>query len=122
MEMMIASVIFLIASLGFSFGLIAALKTQYMAGDHYTAMTIARNRIQRARSLDYSSLTLLTEDKIRVDQLGNQSPAGFFFRTTSVTNVAANAVELVISVHFIKPDGGTSDVPVSLQTIIAEGM
>lgn len=122
MEVMIASVIFLIASLGFSFGLIAALKTQYMASDHYSAMTISRNRIQRARSLDFSTLTLLNESMIRVDNLGNQSPTGFFFRSTSVTNVATNCVEISISVHFIEPSGRTSAVPVTIQTMIADGM
>ena len=121
-EVMIASIIFMIASLGFSFGLIAALKTQQMAGDHYASMSVARNRIQRARSLNYDSLPLLKETDFRVDQFGNQSSSGLYYRTTSVTNYATNCVELVVGVRFTKPNGATNEVPVSIKVLIARGM
>ncbi len=121
-EVMIASIIFLIASLGFSFGLIAALKTQYMASDHYAAMSIARNRIQRARSLNFDSLGLLSESQLRVDEFGLQSSSGRYYRTTSVTNYATNCVELTVGVNFTKPDGATSEVPVSIKVLIARDM
>ena len=122
MEVMMASIIFLIASLGFSFGLIAALKTQHMSSSHYTAVTIARNRIQRARSLNYDSVGLLSETEIRVDGFGLQSSSGLYFRTTSVSNYAVNCVELIVGVNFTKPDGAMCDSPVSIQTLIARGM
>ena len=121
-EVMIASMIFLIASLGFSFGLIAALKTQAMSGSHYTSMTIARNRIQRARSLNFDSLPLLAETDLRVDNYGNQSSSGYYYRSTSVANYATNCVELTVSVLFTKTDGSLVEVPVSLQMLIAKGM
>jgi prepilin-type N-terminal cleavage/methylation domain-containing protein len=122
MEVMVASIILLIASLGFSLGLISALKTQYMAGDHYRSMTIARNRIQRARSLNYDSLPLLSESDIRVDDFGNQSSTGYYYRSTIIANYATNCVELIVSVNFTKPDGSLSESPVSIQTLIARGM
>lgn len=121
-EVMIASIIFLIASLGFSFGLIAALKTQYMAGDHYRSMSIARNRIQRARSLNFDSLPLLTESDVRVDDFGQQSSSGTYYRTTTVSIYGTNCYELVVGVKFTKPGGAVSDSPVSIQTLIAKGM
>lgn len=121
-EVMIASIIFLIASLGFSFGLIAALKTQYMAADHYAAMSIARNRIQRARSLNYDSLGLLNESEFRVDEFGLQSSSGRYYRTTSVADYATNCVELTVGVNFTKPDGATNEVPISIKVLIARGM
>ena len=117
-----ASVILLIASLGFSLGMISALKTQYMAGDHYRSMTIARNRIQRARSLNYDSLPLLSESDIRVDDFGNQSSTGYYSRSTVIANYATNCVELIVSVQFTKPGGELSALPVTLQTLIARGM
>jgi prepilin-type N-terminal cleavage/methylation domain-containing protein len=122
MEVMMASAIFLIASLGFSFGLIAAMKSQSMSSDHYRSMTIARNRIQRARSLNFDSLPLLEESDIQVDDFGRPSPGGHYYRYTGVTNYAANCYELIVSVYFLKPDGARSDMPVSIQTLIARGM
>lgn len=121
-EIMIASMIFLIASLGFSFGLIAAMKTSYMAYDHYRSMTIARNRVQRARSLAFESLGLLSENMVRVDELGNNSTSGQYFRCTSVSNVADNCMEMTVSVFYLMPHGITSPVPVSLKIMLAEGM
>jgi len=121
-EVMIASMILLIASLGFSFGLISAMKTQYMAGDHYRSMTIARNRIQRARSLNFDSLPLLSENDLRVNEYGDQSTTGYYYRSTVIADYAANCVELTVSVKFTKPDGATSEQPVSIQTLIARGM
>jgi hypothetical protein len=119
---MIASLIFLIASLGFSFGLIAALKTQHMAGSHYAAMSIARNRIQRARSLNFDSLGLLSESEFRVDEFGLQSSSGRYFRTTSVTNYSTNCIELTVGVAFTEPNGATNAVPISIQILLARDM
>ena len=117
-----ASMILLIASLGFSSGLISAMKTQYMAGDHYRSMTIARNRIQRARSLNFDSLPLLAEDDIRVNDYGDQSSTGYYYRTTTISSYATNCIELTVAVKFTKPDGAKSEQPVSIQTLIARGM
>jgi hypothetical protein len=85
-------------------------------------MTIARNRIQRARSLNYDSLPLLSESDIRVDDFGNQSSTGYYYRSTIVTNYAANCVELIVAVKFTKPGGELSALPVTIQTLIARGM
>jgi len=121
-EMMIAFAIFMMVSLGFSWGLISTLKTQHMASDHYRAMSIARNRLQRAKGLEFASLPLLAESMIRVDALGNTAPLGSYYRTTAVTNVATNCVQLVVAVHFTQPGGKLSAQPVTVITKIAEGM
>ena len=53
-EVIIASLIFLIVSMGFTAGFVAAMKTNYLAGQYYRAAHLARNQIQQARTLSFN--------------------------------------------------------------------
>ena len=56
-----------------------------MARDHYVAGSLCQGRIERARGVPYSNLSLFSENNTRVDDFGNVSvPGGRFQRTTQV--------------------------------------
>lgn len=121
LEVVIAGSIFAMLALGFSAGLISAIRTQQMAHDRYIATTIARNHIQRARTLPFNSVHLIAEDYIPVNEEGYFSQSGKYRRTTSVTNISATAVQMQVDVFVpLRRDAGLSDVPVSITTILAE--
>jgi type II secretory pathway pseudopilin PulG len=122
-EFMVASVIFMIVSLAFTYGMISAMKAQVMATDYYRSTSVARNRIQHAKCVEFSSLGLLVENRTQVDNLGNQNSTGTLFRTTTVTNITTNQVDVTVDVYYIVTDTGrTSNVPVTIRTKIANGM
>ena len=57
---------------------------------HYIAISLAKNRLERARNFLYNDLKLMAESDLTVNDNGNPDPAGRFRRTTVVdTNYAA---------------------------------
>ncbi len=121
LEVVIAGSIFAMLALGFSAGLISAIRTQQMAHDLYIATTIARNHIQRARTLPFNSVHLIEEDYIPVDAEGYFAQEGIYRRTTTVTNLSPSAVRMQVDIFVpLRRDPGYSDVPVSLSTILTE--
>ncbi|MFO7937858.1 MAG: hypothetical protein R6V06_09680 [Kiritimatiellia bacterium] len=58
----------------------------YSTKDHYVATSICQARIERARQVPYSDLSLMDEKNILVDDFGNLAVLnGRFRRTTEVT-------------------------------------
>ena len=56
-----------------------------MARDHYVAASLCQGRIERARGVPYSNLSLFGEVETQIDDFGNVSvPGGRFQRTTQV--------------------------------------
>ena len=107
-----------------SSNLLAAIKTNSMAADHYRATTIAMNRIQEARTYPFEDvmrmnsdvLTWITENGVESD-----SPGNALFRRTTVVSYPAdmtNTVEVVVSVILPQPFGRTNLPPVELRTMI----
>jgi|GEM_PF-711453 len=121
-EMMVASLIFLLISTSFTAAMLTALRTQYMAVDYYAATCIARNRIQRAKTMDYDSLPLLAEDDLRVDSNGTATSAGRYLRSTSVSNAAPWTYSVKVRVSFATKTGALSDQPVEVETLINSQM
>ena len=119
-EMMVASAILIIAILGFTAAYLAAMRTHRMAYHHDIAVTLAKNRLQRAWSLDYVSLPLLSESTINVDSLGAGDPGGEYSRTTVVdTNYLPGVTLIRVLITF--PDGrrgGTAPEAVELTTML----
>jgi type II secretory pathway pseudopilin PulG len=63
-----------------------AMSRYQMARDHYVAATLCQARIERARGVPYTDLTLLAETRSLVDDFGNLAdPDGRFRRTTTVS-------------------------------------
>ncbi|MDA0322666.1 MAG: hypothetical protein O2923_08125 [Verrucomicrobia bacterium] len=122
-EVMVASAIFLMVSAGFTWAYLTALSTHRMAANHHTATRLAKNQIQRARSLDYDSLQLLSEDSVSVDGMGNVTTDGLFKRSISVdTNAVANCTLVRVSVWFSLGKGRMSDEPVEVASLLTDGL
>lgn len=121
-ELMVASLIFLMVSTAFTAAMLTALRTQYMATDYYASMCLARNRIQRARTLDFNSLQLLAETQLKVDSIGNPTPLGRYQRTTVVSNVSPTCVAFTVKVSFATKSGIFNIQPVEVSTLLDDSM
>lgn len=72
--------------------IVQAAKLSRAARNHYIAITLAKNRLERCRGFDYIDLQLLAENNTVVDDNGTPDPRGMFRRTTGVnTNFVTNA-------------------------------
>ncbi len=124
-EVMVASLIFLMFCIFFLSAAIAAMRSQQLSCDYYTAMTIARNRIQRAKTFEHSSLHLMSENQVPVDGNGNISATGTYRRTTSVTaytNGSLDLYKVTIQVNYISARRSQSETPVEISTLVTEKM
>ncbi|MBT3294449.1 MAG: hypothetical protein HN919_14655 [Verrucomicrobia bacterium] len=121
-EAVIASVIFFVITGSFIAAYLSAMRTHMMATDLYRATCIARNRIQRARTLDYGSLSLLGEQDAAVDELGNVVQGGAFRRTTVVSATTPACTRIAVTVQFPIPNGRVTTNGVDVATMITEGM
>ena len=121
-ELLVASFVFLIVSAAFTAALLTALRTHLMAADYYRAICIARNRVQRARTLDFDSIPLMAEVDFPVDKYGDSDPSGGFQRTTMVSNTTVDRVAIGVSVRFPVNGGGLNEVPIEVSTMITRGM
>jgi prepilin-type N-terminal cleavage/methylation domain-containing protein len=73
-----------------------------VARNHYVAVSLARNRLERARTMDYNSLALLAENNVIVDDNGTPCPGATFSRTTTInTNWSANPTQKVTYVNVV---------------------
>ncbi|MCX7591648.1 MAG: prepilin-type N-terminal cleavage/methylation domain-containing protein [Kiritimatiellae bacterium] len=99
LEVVIALTIFGIA-VGAACGLIVGARTLAdNARNHYTAINLAKNRLERAGALGFDVLPLFQESGTLVDKNGNIDPNGNFRRTTTVTDVKSNLRELTVHVE-----------------------
>jgi prepilin-type N-terminal cleavage/methylation domain-containing protein len=71
-----------------------------VARNHYVAVSLCKNRLERARTLDYASVPLLAENNVIVNDSGMPESGAMFSRTTTVnTNtVSTNCLEMVVTV------------------------
>lgn len=66
---------------------------------HYTAVNIARNRIENARSFDFKDLAYLRESSTVVGVKGSPDANGDFRRTTTIVNVTTNLAQVTVAVE-----------------------
>ena len=124
-EVMVCSVIFVIFCVFFLNAAVASMRSQQLACDYYKAMTIARNRIQRATEFEYNSILLMSEDQVPVDGKGNITSMGIYRRTTLVsayTNGTPNLLQITVQVHYPGARRSLSAKPVELSTLTTSGM
>ena len=121
-ELMIACAIFLVVSVAFIGAYLSTLRTHLMSSDYYKATCIARNRLERAKALSFSSLSLMAEEEMPVDDDGNRDPAGAFRRTTVVSNNVVNCARITVQVRFPVRNGGLSEGSVDVHTMITDGV
>lgn len=97
-ESIVAVCIFGIAIAGMCALVVSARELSDRARLHYTAINIAKNRVEKARTLNFSMLDLFQENGVVVDYNGNPDPNGAFKRNTVISNVATNLVEIIVTV------------------------
>jgi Tfp pilus assembly protein PilV len=68
------------------------------ARSHYTAATIAKNRLEHLQSLGYDDLTLFGENGVLVDASGVPTSQGNYRRTTTVSNVNPRLIDAACKV------------------------
>lgn len=90
--------------LGICIGGVCALVVQSKemtdrARDHYTAVNIAKNRLEQARALGYDALSTFVEPATVVDRTGSPDDEGDYQRATIISNTATNLAEIIITVQ-----------------------
>ncbi len=69
-----------------------------MSRSHYIAINIAKNRIERAKTLEYSDLALVTENDGIVNVSGAPDENGFFKVSTELVAAGTNLMEMIVTV------------------------
>jgi prepilin-type N-terminal cleavage/methylation domain-containing protein len=122
-EVMVACFILAVGISGFGIGYLSAMRTNRLAKNHYQATCLARNRIQRARSVSFTSIPLLAETDRVIDADGNADANGLFRRTTAVAQTAtSNTLDIAVSVRYPDAKNAPHKTPVTMRTIISSVM
>jgi len=101
LEVVVALTIFWMIVGGMAFLFVQTKDIADKARDHYVAVNLAKNRLERAGAFDFTALGFLTETNVVVDVNGAPDTAGSYRRTTTVTAVPAstNLAEVVVKVE-----------------------
>jgi hypothetical protein len=97
-ETVVALALFAVFTTGVCKLLLSHRKVSDMARGHYTAINIAKNRMELVRTFDFGQINDFLEDKVVVDASGTLDTEGLYRRTTEVSNVSSNLMELSITV------------------------
>jgi type II secretory pathway pseudopilin PulG len=98
-EVLVAMLVFGIAIGGFASLALTMKQAGDGARDHYQAVHMAKNRLERARNVQFELLPMLSEDDVLVGSDGNPDPNGFFRRSTIVSNVAPDLYEISCTIE-----------------------
>ena len=120
-EVMVALALLVMFIVGAYQAVISALWLNQTARDHYVAINLANNRVERARNLQYASLPSLAENQLVMDadSLPN-TDNGMYRRTTLVnTNYGSNLTEVAVQVDIRnRRTGQFSGVNEALATVL----
>ena len=83
--------------------LLAVREASDRARWHYAAINVAKNRLERIQTFEFTQLSFFTEANTRVDNNGQPNGDGRFRRTTTFGPVKTNLVEVAISVEIMDP-------------------
>ena len=79
--------------------IVSARELSDRARSHYTAVNIAKNRLERASALGFDQLPDFHEADVVVDHSGNPAAYGHYRRSTTVLEAGTNLRELVVAVE-----------------------
>ena len=106
-EVVIASFLILLVMTSSYSLIIKSSELSRSARSHYIAISLAKNRLERARNFLYNDLKLMAETDLNVNDNGNPDPEGRFRRTTTVnTNYAPGLTEVIVTVKIRNPHTG----------------
>lgn len=66
------------------------------AYDYYIGTMLANNRLEQAQGITFGELTLLGEERMRIDETGGVDEQGRFYRTTSITTPWDGSAQLAM--------------------------
>lgn len=69
------------------------------ARDHYVAINLAKNRLERAMSFGFDQLALFAESQVMLNGQGAPAAAGDFRRTTTVATITPSLKEVRVTVE-----------------------
>jgi hypothetical protein len=84
-EVMLALTILGVVMVGSYRAIISLVRLRKSAHNHYVAVVMANNRVERAKNASFSDLPLLAEDRVPVNELGAPDSNGPFHRSTVIT-------------------------------------
>ena len=108
-EVVVATFLMLLTMSGAYLMIIKSSELSRSSRRHYIAISLAKNRLERARNFFYSDLQLLSESDMIVDDNGTPDPDGKFKRTTEVntnTTYGAGLTEIIVTVKIRNPHTG----------------
>lgn len=109
-EVMVAVFILAIFMIGCYTAVTGALWMNQTARDHYVAIQLANARLERARNIQYASLSQMVENNVVMDANSTPNANGQFRRTTTVNaNYGTNLTEFVIQVDIRNRKSGQFD-------------
>ncbi len=79
--------------------IIASQKLSDKAREHYAAINIAKSRIELVRTFEFGQVDNFLEDKVLVNASGAPDVNGNFRRTTTVSEVSSNLLEMAVTVE-----------------------
>ncbi len=97
-ETIVALTLFAIFTTGACKLLMSHRKVSDMARAHYTAINIAKNRLELVRTFDFDQVGNFLESDVVVDASGLPDSWGNYRRTTQVSNVSSNLLQLTVTV------------------------
>ncbi len=120
-EVVIALLCFSIAIAGLCALSLMTKESADVAREHYIAVNIAKNRLERSHSFDFAQLNLFNESGVVVDHNGNPAPNGHYRRSTTVTNMNPSLYHIEVNVEILNRvslqfDPGAEGV----QTLVAD--
>ena len=119
-ESLIAMVVLAMVMGGAYSLVVQAARMSRLARDHYVAVNLAKNRLERARNFQYSDLRLVAENNMVVDENGNPNTTANFRRTTVVnTNYAADVTQLTVTVQIRNYKTGTWGAQEQMSSLFA---
>lgn len=97
-EVMIAVALLGLTVGGMCWLVVSAKNLNDQARDHYIAVNLAKNRMERARTFPFSSLEMFVANNVVVDHNGTPTWNGRYRLSTSVSTIQPNLKEMVVVV------------------------
>ena len=134
-EAVVALTIFAVFATGGCKLLMSHRRVMDMARSHYTAINLAKNRMELVRRFDFDQVSNFIENNVIVDASGVPAATGNYRRSTAISTLSANLVEITVTIEirnrqtlkfnpseqqlscyfakYLEPGGGTSPPPPS---------
>jgi prepilin-type N-terminal cleavage/methylation domain-containing protein len=101
---------------------IMSLRQLKIGTDYYAASLIARNQIERLRTMDFDAAADATEIAHAVDDFGNVNVDGDFTRQTTIKSLSDDLISIEIEIYFPSPRGKLSAKPFVMATMFSRGL